>query len=305
MKRRSWRKYTAMDMEWYCLSDIFFSLHQKIFWRLICFVSHASELLPDGVSRSFCLPIGTGAGRLALVLYKQQGEGLEGLANHSEKKLEQEQSHHFILLFAMDLLDMFNCDGDVHPQATSGAHSGVSNGSTGINTGNFILDEKLDDAELLDKFDNDFDFIDWLVDKPAALGNETNTHQARETPGLYQQVTQSMVDLSSTADTSPFYMSMNSPTTVRGRTASIPWPSSQSPTELMDTRKTAVRPDRVALKRTKSNPFYSPSKQIRNLVSKSRRKNSLSNLQKSYSTDVLPLAEQNVNVKRQNDERKV
>ncbi|GMM56185.1 hypothetical protein DAKH74_028010 [Maudiozyma humilis] len=218
----------------------------------------------------------------------------------------------------MDLLDMFNGDGDTHGHHTSGVgNTGVNNGGSGIGSGpgsmDFQFEERIEE-ELFDRFDSDFDFIDWLVDKPATLSGETNGHSVREvTGGLYQQVTQSMVDLPSNASTSPFDLSAQSPTSagsqmgmVSRTTSVLPWPSSQSPPadDGSTTQKTAVRRDRVPLKRTKSNPFYSPSKQIRNLVSKSKRKSSLSNLQKSYSTDVLPLGEQNVNVKRHNDDRK-
>lgn len=55
--------------------------------------------------------------------------------------------------------------------------------------------------------------------------------------------------------------------------------------------------ERIVLKRTKSNPFYSPSRQIRNLVLKNKNRKQF--LQQKASLPELPLGEQNINVKRE------
>jgi len=175
-----------------------------------------------------------------------------------------------------------------------------------IGSGNLMMDNyNADDFLLIDKAGNqdgmflgemieELDFSKWLTDDDDV--SRPNDNAEAGVPAT-TATTRSTIDTASIPSPLPITENYVSHTTNSTRKNSIS--DKRAPPDNM----IGIHRDRFTLKRTKSNPFYSPSQQIRNLVMKKKGALGSTNrftLQKSYSSDVLPLSEQNVNVRRTN-----
>ncbi|KAG0668216.1 hypothetical protein C6P45_004917 [Maudiozyma exigua] len=175
----------------------------------------------------------------------------------------------------MDLQDMFTEVGENSKEQMTTPNK---NNILDSYTDNFLLiDKNSDGDELLDGMIEELDFSKWLNDDEAIS-------RSPETSGSNPIIHESL-DVQDVAPDKKVTNNNKKKTVIYNNSA-----HSNSTNKL-------VHKERFTLKRTKSNPFYSPSQQIKNLVMKKKMNSNKITLQKSYSTDVLPLNERNINVK--------
>ncbi|SMN20049.1 hypothetical protein, no similarity [Maudiozyma saulgeensis] len=214
----------------------------------------------------------------------------------------------------MDLLDMFKADtvelattGELEEQergmknklnSNNQQTDIISNNTTmgNYNADDFLLMSKTNEQDevFLGGMIEELDFSKWLTDDDVSRTNED----------AMTNIPLPSNNMNDTTGAPSSSVSVDKPVSLT--TATTPKNGVSEKRALPD-NLIGIHKDRFTLKRTKSNPFYSPSQQIRNLVMKKKgtlgsgsSNNNKFTLQKSYSTDVLPLSEKSVNVKRTN-----
>ena len=181
----------------------------------------------------------------------------------------------------MDLQDMFKGEANSKQNITTPNENNILD----TYTDDFLLtDENTGGEELLDSMIEELDFSKWLNDDETI----SRTKEMSGNPIVHESlnIPDSISDKKVTNNNNNNSNNNKKKTTIYNNAT------------YSNSTNNLVHKERFVLKRTKSNPFYSPSQQIKNLVMRKKMNNNKITLQKSYSTDVLPLNERNINVKR-------